>query len=164
MWLRHTYNSKNEFCEKLFSQGVAIQPFNHSCDTHIIRKMSLARNYFCEDWQFNHSTTSSHRYVKDRTSQENSQYKLSIQPFQQFLKHTHFENWSLRESKFCESTNSTFVYNIHIFEIQVSWENWLFNQVNHSWDTHIIQKMSFARNYFCEEWQFNHSTTVATHT
>ena len=102
--LRHTYNSKNEFCEKLFSRGVAIQPFNHCCDTHIIRKMSFARNYFCEDWQFNHSTTRCHRYVKDRTSRENSQYKLSIQPFQQLLQHTHFENWSLRETKFCELT------------------------------------------------------------
>ena len=113
----HTLFEKWVSREIIFARisNSTIQPLDA---THIIWKMSFARNYFCEDWQFNHSTTRCNRYVKDIASHVKRHYRVASQPFQQLLQHIQLENWSLRESRFGDSTNSTTVYNTHFLKIK----------------------------------------------
>ena len=63
------------------------------------------------------------RYVLYRASLGKIHQRMASQPFKECLQHTQFENWSLRESYFGESTNSTTVDDIHICENPVSREN-----------------------------------------
>ena len=112
---------------------------------------------------------------------------MASQPILRCLRHSQFENWSSRESNFGESTNSTTVYDMHIFENRlsrrISWLDWTSHPNQPAVTTYIfwrestiqpIQpavwthiffwKLSFARNYFCEDRRFNQFNQQLRHT
>ena len=71
---------------------------------------------------------------------------MASQPFLQCLQHTQFENWSLREYNFGESTISTTVYDVHIFENRVSrrisWRDWTSHPIQPAVTTYIYSTNS----------------------
>ena len=99
------------------------------------------------------------RYVLYRASLGKIHQRMASQPFQECLQHTQFENWSLRESYFGESTNSTTVDDIHICENQVSREN-AFARIGISTNSTIrcaaMFWMATCEEIVSKKWQFNH--------
>ena len=93
---------------------------------------------------------------------------MASQPFLQCLQHTQFENWSLREYNFGESTISTTVYDVHIFENRVSrrisWRDWTSHPIQPVVTTYIYSKIEFGKELFGENRQFNQFNQQLQHT
>ena len=93
---------------------------------------------------------------------------MASQPFLQCLRHTQFENWSSREYNFGNSTNSTTVYDSHIFKNQVSrrisWRDWTSRLIQPAVTTYIFSKIEFGEELFGENRRFNQFNQQLQHT